>query len=396
VALPVSRRILHVTPYFAPAFGYGGPPRSVLGLCRALQRAGCQVAVVTTSANGRAELPAEVTARGAFDGVPVVYLPRTFPKRHFRASSLRTWLDAHRNDYDLVHVHGCWNMFGWTGARWCRRAGVPYVVSPRGMLHPSSFAGDRLRKSIAYEAIERRTLGGARFVHVTSDEERTVVSALQATVPTVTVPNGVEVAEPPSSAETTAFRQRGGADASDFVLLYLGRLHPQKGLDRLLAAFRRALQAYPRVKLWLAGAGDPVYVARLRQEAHDLEQTGRLLFCGFVDGEDRRLSLASADAFVLTSYSENFGMGVAEAMAAGLPVIVSRECPWNQIEEWGAGFHVDNTPAAVADAIGRLATDRTAARQMGHHGRENVKRTLDWNVLAPQMVAAYESERWVH
>ena len=103
-------RVLHVTPYFAPAFVYGGPPRSVLGLCRALQRAGARVDVVTTTANGSAELPPAVTRQATFDGVPVTYVPRSFPKRHFRAAALTRVLDAHAGGCDLVHVHGCWNL----------------------------------------------------------------------------------------------------------------------------------------------------------------------------------------------------------------------------------------------------------------------------------------------
>src|SRR5919202_3214264 len=122
-------RVLHVTPYFAPAFVYGGPPRSILGLCRALRRAGADVEVVTTTANGDSELPAAVAAGREFDGVPVTYLPRTFPKRHFNAASLEAILDMRRN-VDLVHVHGCWNLFGWSAARWSRRRSIPYVVSP--------------------------------------------------------------------------------------------------------------------------------------------------------------------------------------------------------------------------------------------------------------------------
>src|SRR6185437_8130845 len=103
----------------------------------------------------------------------------------------------------------------------------------------------------------------------------------------------------------------------------------------------------------------------------------------------RRFALASADAFVLTSHSENFGMGVAEAMAAGLPVIVSRECPWGQIEEWRAGCWVDNTPAAIAAAIETLASDPAAARAMGENGRRGVARSLDWKTLAAAMLGAY-------
>jgi glycosyltransferase involved in cell wall biosynthesis len=385
----MSVRVLHVTPYFAPAFVYGGPPRSVLGLCLGLQRAGAQVAVVTTTANGDTELPDDAAARSSVDGVPVVYLHRTFPRRHFRASGLRTWLAAHRRDFDLVHIHGCWNFFGRSAARWCRIAGLPYVLSPRGMLHPWSFAQGRLRKAIAYRLVELKTLRAARFIHTTSDEESRVVSALGVAADIVMIPNGVDAAAPVPAVSVEQFRQRLGASPGDFMLLFLGRLHPKKGIDRLIAAFRQALKTVPNLYLVFAGSGDAEYLRHLRETTRDLEQPRRIAFAGFIDGDDRRFALASADAFVLTSHSENFGMGVAEAMAAGLPVIVSRECPWGQIEEWRAGCWVDNTPAAIAAAIEALASDPAAARGMGENGRRGVARSLDWKTLAAAMLGAY-------
>src|SRR5580765_3083142 len=149
-------RIVHVTPYFAPAFVYGGPPRSILGLCRALRHAGADVEVVTTTANGESELPDAVTARTSFDDVPVTYVPRSFPKRYFRAAGLEDALDRRAAGADLVHVHGCWNVFGWAAARWCHRVGRPYVLSPRGMLYPWSFRSGRVRKWASYRVMERR------------------------------------------------------------------------------------------------------------------------------------------------------------------------------------------------------------------------------------------------
>ncbi len=387
----MSERILHATPYFAPAFVYGGPPRSVLGLCRGLQRSDVQVSVVTTTANGAGELPPDITAAGTFQGVPVDYLPRAFPRRSFAAPRLTATLDSRRRDYDLVHVHGCWNLFGWAAARWCRRVGIPYVVSPRGMLHPWSFAHGRVRKSLAYHLIEARTLRAARFIHTTSDEETQIVSALGVAADIVMIPNGVDAAAPVSPADAGEFRRRIGADSSDFVLLFLGRLHPKKGLKVLIEAFRVALRTHPDLCLALAGAGDDAYVSQLHDTTRDLQERHRIVFPGFLDGEQRRLALASADAFVLTSHSENFGLSVGEAMAAGLPVIVSRECPWQQVEEWRAGFWVENTAAEIAAAMGRLVDDRASARVMGENGRRGVGRTLDWSALAENMLQAYRS-----
>ena len=160
-------RVLHVTPYFAPAFRYGGPPRSVLGLCRALLRAGVEVEVLTTTADGPSELPSSPLEGDLYEGVPVRYLPRGFPRRVFGARGLGAALDAAIARSDLVHVHGLWSAPGWAAGRHARRARVPLVISPRGMLDPGSIAPHAWRKRIAYRLIERRGLLDAAFIHAT-------------------------------------------------------------------------------------------------------------------------------------------------------------------------------------------------------------------------------------
>lgn len=382
-------RIVHVTPYFAPAFVYGGPPRSILGLCRALRQAGATVEVVTSTANGDGELPAAVAARKTFDDVPVTYVPRSFPKRYFRAAELAETLDRQAADCDLVHLHGCWNAFGWAAARWCRRAGRPYVISPRGMLHSWSFRSGRVKKWASYQVMERPTLGRARFIHATSHHERDEIARLHLGVDVVVVPNGLEELGPSPAGERDAFRTKCGFSRDAFVILFLGRLHQKKGIHTLLDAMRRVAVSRPDARLLIAGDGDPGFVASLTVFARDLVDAGRVRFAGHLIGDERRAAFASADAFALTSHSENFGLGIAEAIGAGLPVVVSRGCPWPQIETWRAGFWVDNTPDAVAAALTALAVDRPAAREMGARGRAAIRTHLSWDRLAGDMLQAY-------
>jgi glycosyltransferase involved in cell wall biosynthesis len=385
-------RIVQVTPYFAPAFVYGGPPRSVLGLSRALLAAGADVHVVTTSANGDSNLPEAVTRAGAFDGVPVAYLPRSFPARDFRSAALDGALDQVARGCDVVHVHGCWNFFGWGAARWCRRAGVPYVLSPRGMLEPWSFRhGRRLRKWMSYQIFERPTLRRARFIHATSAQEAEAVAALGLENEIVVVPNGLDGLDRALPPRSEAFRARYGAQPGDFVTLFLGRVHPKKGLDVLIAAFREIVTGRRRSVLVIAGTGEADYLGRLRAENQDLVDAGRLAFAGHLSGDDRDLALASADAFALTSHSENFGLAVAEAMAAGLPVVVSRDCPWPEIETWRAGRWVDNSPDRIAGALRLLMDDPAGARVMGENGQREVRSHLNWPRLAADMLSLYGS-----
>ena len=385
-------RVLHVSPYFAPAFIYGGPPRSVLGLCRALRDAGADVSVVTTTANGEAELPPDLSWEARYEGVPVAYLPRSFPKRAFRAAVLGPLLaERLRAGLDLVHIHGCWNAFGWTAARECRRAGVPFVLSPRGMLYPWSFARGRVRKWVSYHAFEQRSLQAAAFIHATSRAEAEVVDALGVGSRVVTIPNGIEDETRQVGARAADFRRRYGIAPDAVVVLFLGRLHPKKGIELLIDGFRAATDARPSARLVVAGPGDPAYVAQLESRCGDLLRTRRVVFTGHLTGQDRTLALASADAFALTSYSENFGLGIGEAMAAGLPVVVSRACPWPTIEEWRAGWWIDATVPAVTSALTALLADPAAARAMGARGRQHVLEMFDWTQIGRRMLTAYEA-----
>jgi glycosyltransferase involved in cell wall biosynthesis len=226
-------------------------------------------------------------------------------------------------------------------------------------------------------------------MHATTPQEASVVAALALGNPIVVVPNGLDDLERPLPPRSEAFRSRFGVRPEDFLTLFLGRVHPKKGLDTLLAAMRQIAPGPRRSVLLVAGSGDAAYLERLRSDGRDLIDAGRLVFAGHVANEDRELALASADAFALTSHSENFGLAVAEAMAAGLPVVVSRECPWPEIDAWHAGRWVDNSPAVVSDALRAFMADPAAARAMGENGRREVRAALNWPRLAGEMLRLY-------
>src|SRR5438477_9304555 len=139
-------RVLHLSPYFAPAFVYGGPPRSILGLCQGLRHAGVDIEVFTTTANGDQELPTSPPSGDRCDGVFVRYFARTAPRRLWNASGLHDALATSVARFDLIHIHGLWHRPSALGARMATAAGVPYIVSPRGMLEPAALAVHKWRK----------------------------------------------------------------------------------------------------------------------------------------------------------------------------------------------------------------------------------------------------------
>ena len=375
-------RVLHVTPYFAPAYRYGGPPRSILGLCRALGEAGVDVEVFTTTANGDEPLPAAPEGV-VHEGVRARYFPLAWPQRYWRASGLRTALKRAAADADLIHIHGLWNMTSWAGAAVARTAGKPYVVSPRGMLQPEARRRHREMKSLAYWGIERANLRDAALLHATSTLEGRELTKYGP--PVVLIPNGVGVA-PASSASLERLRARAGLNPGDEVVTFLGRLHPIKRLDLLADAFAIVLHTRPNARLVIAGPDEGGY--RQHVEAMFAPVSAATRWLGAVDSDDIAALLASTDVLVQCSDSESFGMSVAEALSAGVPVVVTKRSGWAEVDAIGCGFSVAHEPVSIADGILRVFDhgDRDVLRA---RAREWARRTFAWDAIGPSMRDAY-------
>jgi glycosyltransferase involved in cell wall biosynthesis len=373
-----------VPPYFAPAFRYGGPPRSILGLCRALMEAGVEIEVFTTTANGPEPLAAAPEGT-EYDGVRVRYFPLAWPRRYWRASGLAAAIERALPSADLVHVHGLWNMTGSAAVARARSAGRPYVVSPRGMLQPAAMRRHRVLKTAAYWASERAHLSGAAFLHATSHLEQQQIAKYGRSV--VTIANGV--APVAVSADVLeGVRERSRIDAGDEVVLCLGRLHPIKRLDLLAAAFDIVHRARPRARLVIAGPDEDGYRARVEPLFTPVAAATRWL--GAVDRETVAALFAASRTLVQCSDSESFGMSVAEALAAGLPVVVTNETPWPQVAALELGYSVAQEPAAIARGILEILERPADGCAMGARGRAWARETFGWDAIGRSMRDAYQ------
>ena len=373
-----------MTPYFAPAFRYGGPPRSILGLCRALMEAGVEIEVFTTTANGPEPLAAAPEGT-EYDGVRVRYFPLAWPRRYWRASGLAAAIERALPSADLVHVHGLWNMTGSAAVARARSAGRPYVVSPRGMLQPAAMRRHRVLKTAAYWASERAHLSGAAFLHATSHLEQQQIAKYGRSV--VTIANGV--APVAVSADVLeGVRERSRIDAGDEVVLCLGRLHPIKRLDLLAAAFDIVHRARPRARLVIAGPDEDGYRARVEPLFTPVAAATRWL--GAVDRETVAALFAASRTLVQCSDSESFGMSVAEALAAGLPVVVTNETPWPQVAALELGYSVAQEPAAIARGILEILERPADGCAMGARGRAWARETFGWDAIGRSMRDAYQ------
>lgn len=375
-------RVLHVIPYFAPAYRYGGPPRSVLGLCQGLQAWGVELEVLTTSANGEEVLPNSLTHSGTFEGVSVRYFPLSFPKRLFGTTGMRDAVRETLPKVDLVHLHGLWNYPVWMAALESMRFGIPFFISPRGMLDAGSLAHHRWRKELCYKVWERWYLQRATLLHATSEREAVSLAELALGPEVACVPNGVWL---PGKAPGFAFREKLGLDKESPVVLYLGRLHPSKRLDLLVESVALARRQNPTIQVIIAGARDGMIVEPLLDRAR-----GWCHWIGEADDAAKWAVLAAARVLVMCSDSESFGMSVLEALAAGIPVVVTKTCPWEIVERVRCGFWVEQRADEISKAILEVVQHPSEARAMGERGRKLAEDRYSWRVIGQEMARHYE------
>jgi len=377
--------VLHVSASYLPATRYGGTIVSVHGLCHALARRGHDVHVYTTSVDGGKNSPVPHGVPVDVDGVKVWYFESSAGRRLYYAPALASTLRAQIHDFAVVHTHAIYLWPLWTAARHAHRAGVPYVVSPRGMLEKELIE----QKSVLWKAaligfFERRTLEHAAAIHVTSRREADEARAFGFDLPPMCeIPNGVD---PEPTAATGVSAAVATIVAGGPYALYLGRINWKKGLDRLL----RALAYAPQVRIVLAGNDEEGYRQILEPLASAHGVAGRVLFAGQVSGSDKAALLHHADFLVLPSYSENFGNVVLEAMLAGRAVVVTPEVGVASIvRDANAGVVVEGDPALLGAAMARLAADPALRASLAANGRELAATRFTWDVVAGRMETLY-------
>jgi glycosyltransferase involved in cell wall biosynthesis len=341
---------------------YGGPAYSVSRLATALAETGIEVGLWAPDRSAPA----------------VQLFPADAPVRRLSGSEVEA-LDAF-GGADVLHDNGIWLPHNHRLAALAARRGIPRVVSPRGMLEPWAMNHRRWKKYIAWQLYQRRDLRRAACHHATAETEAEHVRQLGLDVPIRIIPNGVDVPEP---------RAIPGANDGRRVALYLGRIHPKKGLPMLIDAWARVRPAGWQLKI--VGPEEAGHRAALENATATIGLREAISFAGPVDGEAKRSMFFDADLFILPTYSENFGITVAEALAHGLPVLTTTGAPWPMLPERGCGWWVDATVDGIAAGL-RQATsqDSETLAAMGARGRTWVAAEFGWARVAKEFVTMYD------
>ena len=386
-------RVLHVVSTLAPASG--GPTRVVRDLAIAQGDAGHAVTVCTTN---RGNPVGEVLSDEYFAAVcggdvdlevfSVDFAPLLYSR------GLVRWFRRNVKAFDIVHVHGLYRFPPTYAASRARRSDVPYIVRPHGALDPFLYrqsSRSLLLKRLYERLFDFPNLDAAGAIHYTTEDERDRAAPLKLRAPIFVVPNGVDWERFRTLPPRGALRHKWGVGDAPLVL-FLGRLHFKKGLDLLVPAFDALRRAMPDARLVIAGPENDDYGAKVRAWVRERGLDGAVHFAGMLTGNDVVQAYVDADVFVLPSYTENFGLAVAEAMACACPVVISDQVNIHaEVAGAGAGIVTRCDTAEITTALHALLRDADRRRTMGEAGRRLVQENYTWPAIVHALTREYEA-----
>jgi glycosyltransferase involved in cell wall biosynthesis len=314
---------------------------------------------------------------------------KTFPvsfglKRLGVSFSMHDWLKRQTGENTILHNHGMWQFNGlypsWIG----KQKSIPVITSPRGTLSNWSFNSGSKSKKIFWPLFQKPSLANITCFHATSISEYNEIRSHGFDQPVAIIPNGIDIPEMPSN---TIKKNK--------TLLFLGRVHPKKGIDILLNAWLQVQSSFPEWRVVIAGSdldilGRGGYLKEIIQYSKKIG-CERVEFIGPVYGKEKFELYQSASIFVLPTYSENFGMTVAEALSVGTPAIVSHGAPWEGLEKNNAGWWIELDEKKFAKTFeNALSLSDQEIKKIGLNGRSWMKRDFSWDNLALKYIDIYK------
>lgn len=387
----MALRVLHVIPSLADC--RGGPGVAAIEMVAALNQNGVSAEIATTNDCCEQLLDVELNRLVDYRHVPVRFFARVSTPikalREFQFSlSFSLWLMRNIQNYDVLHVHALFSYCS-SFAMWlARRKGVAYVAHPIGHLERWPLQQGNRKKRWYLRIIEANNIRGASAVHFTAESEQAQALELFPDLQSAVIPLGIHA---PMQVRNAAvkLRQRYKLVQGIPILVFLSRIHPKKGLELLLQSIA-SLDVDTRPQLLIAGDGDQAYLQQLTEMVSELG-LDKIYFVGFVQGTEKNLLLQGADIFALTSYSENFGIVVLEALAAGLPVLLCKPVALStNVAQAKLGYVADTNVDSISDALRLALDDLENEISYSERTKDFVAQHHQWPAIGRQLRALYE------
>lgn len=377
-------KILHIIPSLSK--NLDGPANAIGNFCNNLVAKGLGITIYTTDLH-----PINYDSLAGLD----VKVFKTYKKSNY-CFSLGLWqaLEENITRYDLIHIHGLWVFPTTIAAYIARKKKVPYIIRPCGMLDYYGVYHTRwksFKKLLYFNVLERNNLDRASAVHFTSLEELNRAKHLNIKAPPLILPLGIEKNEFLALPPKGGFRNMYPFLKGKKIILFLGRIHYIKGLEILIDAYKNVSDKTDEVFLIIAGHDNEGYKNVLKNKINALNLSDKVFFTGLVKDKQKIEILTDSDIFCLPSFQENFGIAVAEAMAAGLPVVISDQVNiHSEISDANAGIVTKCDSDEVANAILKIINNDTLKKEMGVNARKLVFDKFSWDKIAEKMIENYQ------
>ena len=366
---------------------YGGPANSLPNLLNALKDSFSIESVVYSIARDENEKN-EFLQRYSIPWIKCD--PKLFTKLQY-SSELKSRLKQDIKKGDIIFSNNLWNYPSYLSDRLSREKSVAHIISIRGTLYPWSLSQGKFRKKLAWYLFQKRALQRANLIHVTCKEELKALRELGITTPAALVPHGINFNDYQTLPNKSDAKDGLSLDHGQKYFLFMSRLHKKKGLDMLLDVWYECSEKHPNWTLLIAG---PDY-GNYKEKIEDLElnsgQKCRVKLLGMLKGENKRKALSASEFFVLPSYSENFGVVIGEALAAGLPTLTTRGTPWNSINEFSCGQQIELNKVNLTKALDdMLLLDENELVTMSSNAKKLIKEKYSWHTQAEKFSKALE------
>ncbi|MBE8986213.1 glycosyltransferase [Nostoc sp. LEGE 12450] len=385
-------KIIHVIPSVTKV--RGGTSQAALDMVKALQIINVNAEIATTNDDGDNLLDVPLCKRIQYNHVPVWFFHRFSPnikslREYAFTSELTQWLWQNISQYELVHIHALFSYPSTIAMTIARLKNIPYIVTPHGLLCEWSLQQSTRKKQTYLRLIEQANLNSSQTIHFTSEKEQQEVSLLGLHKPNFVLPLGISLPTKIYDARHR-LRQKFNIPTDEPVILFLSRLHYKKGLEYLIPALSKV--THHRFTFILAGNGTPDYEAQIESLLVSSGLRDRTFVVGFVEGETKDILMQGSDLFVLTSYSENFAVSVLEALAVGVPVLVTPGVALaSVVKENQLGYVPDLDVEAIAEALEDYLNNTQIAQKMGERGHQVISEKYTLEKTALQMQQIYQT-----